>query len=166
MRYSRTHITHPYISCVSGRTQWTRRRRSKMNARERQREGLRTHSCRTIALASDVRGRRWVARWGLTGLFHRDLCEDLVLVFLAHWEFVYCLRAIYHYTTLQIICWVLVITILNLFVLESYKLIKQCKMKNLENTVQYMRIPVSICQSLATVSLWYNLTILFQAHEL
>jgi len=54
--------------------------------KERQREGLRTLSS---TLASDVRGRTCVASWGLTGLFHRDLCEDLAPVFLAHWEFVY-----------------------------------------------------------------------------
>jgi len=39
------------------------------------------------------------------------------------------------------------------------------KQKKLVGTEQYKRIPVSICQYLATASLWYNLSVLFQTHE-
>ena len=120
-----------------------RRRSSGRNARKRQREGLRTLSS---TLASDVRGRTWVASWGLTGLFHRDLCEDLPPVFLAHWEFVYSQRAIYHNTTLEIICRVTAITVQYLFVLDSQKSTNQCKNKSWwipYNTSGYRSVIVS-----------------------
>jgi len=79
-RYAQTKMTLQYISSKSGSERSKRRRSSLRNARKWRREGLRTLSSRMSALASDVRGRTWVASWGLTGLCHRDLGEDLQLV--------------------------------------------------------------------------------------
>ena len=73
--------------------------------------------------------------------------EPLLTLFLAHWEFVYSQQAIYHNTTLEIICRVTAITVQYLFVLDSQKSTNQCEKKKCwwipYNTSRYRLVFVS-----------------------